>query len=1316
MAENSAASATASATATASAKPVATAFVSESKGESKCESNEPIEKIPTARLISEHWATEPDFKVRDRIMGLLKTRGLTEGAGAVYPADEMRDYDEAAGLYPDPEDPEFAARLFAKREFYEARAISASILEGQTDPCTSAAAARVFELTPVQRIVSRFLHPATPYNGMLLFHGVGVGKTCSAVTIAEKFLEQSPHQKVIVLAPHALQENFKKTIFDAGKIEWIGGGSGSGSEEGEWNSKQCTGSSYLERLNLMETNDLRKIQYQVEEDRRKRYTITGYQAFANWITRTLKAEIGAGLTDPELRRAAEDDILRRIFTDHLIIIDEAHNLRDTSAEGFAADESPATGEAAENKGGQNLNPFLKRIVLNAEGLRLVLMTATPMYNTAPEILRLLNYLIMNDTKSEKMQIPPSLFGPNDELKPGGALRALERAARKYVSYMRGENPFTFPLRARPVDAPEDLVSVWPTVSATKAPVDFSTPGVREALNAMPIILTAPVADSPPERLLRAGTATAAVGSAAAGVGGPVSAMLDLRMQMANISYPNGLFGTTGWDSMFVVGNQQVGPWKVRTYGPKAGFDVDSVFSGDGLRAHAPKIHRVIESVKKAKGICFVYSRYIKAGAQPLAIALERAGFQRRLSDGSPAPLLFGPGVAPVAPVCALCGAREGAGHDGSHPFRPAYYILLTSDPSVSPAFPGLVKRATTWPEDPEYGPLGTQVKVIIGSQVASEGLDLKCVREMHVLDSWYHLNRTDQIIGRAIRYCSHSALRAIEAREGVPPMTYNNCLIYLHALMIPDFETADLYAYRLAIQKALMVGHVQRLIKKNAFDCNLELEAISFVGLKDRPQKDAQGNDMVGSLNDQDFTTYCDYQRCRHECAVTVAQEGLRLDMSTFGVEDARSIVLKNQDRVRALFEDRIMIPETMVQDIFGDLPWEIRSAALLELLDPRSFQIVRPDGVKGFLVKKADYLVFQPAAVSDTDIPITMRYARAFQIRQRFMKSRGPIFAELGSLAAVEVVQGPSNSAASSAFPSVALSNSAAAAKATTAPSQVQPSAASLFPAWIAFVDGSAPLPKNDAIHPLWTWILTRFGSLPEIRGVALRWFYEKMTTFQERVALCERVIQSREEPLLSILKSDLMISSTVTAYRVFNPETNMVEVQCLGAGGGYSPCSSTTAERIADRLGPGALAIPGDVGSLLGFLASKEGRIVFKTLDTTKAMTKSTVGAECGNTSNLKEHHPRVMALHAAAAGDARLGPLMLPDSEESFEAVKAGAKARMAARAPEHMRDITHQPLCLYMEVLTRLFDAVRLGGKRWYLSPIEALAVGLKGRKA
>jgi hypothetical protein len=40
---------------------------------------------------------------------------------------------------------------------------------------------------------------------------------------------------------------------------------------------------------------------------------------------------------------------------------------------------------------------------------------------------------------------------------------------------------------------------------------------------------------------------------------------------------------------------------------------------------------------------------------------------------------------------------------------------------------------------------GVQMKVIIGSQIASEGVDLRFVRETHIIDSWFHLNKTEQI-------------------------------------------------------------------------------------------------------------------------------------------------------------------------------------------------------------------------------------------------------------------------------------------------------------------------------------------------------------------------------------------------------------------------------------------------------------------------------------------------------------------------------------------------------------------------------------------
>ena len=1271
--------------------------------------------MTTPALLSEAFdaagATDP--VVRDRILTAIMDRERTARTDVerreVWPSAAMAAREEMAGLYPDPADPLFAARLFQKREFYEARATIAGVAEGTIDPCSSKEAEAVFELTPVQRIVSRFLHPLTPYTGMLLFHGVGVGKTCSAVTIAEQFLDYSPGSKVIVLVPQALKENFKRTVFDPTKLEWS-------DAEKQWKTRQCTGTSYLERLGLLDNPDIRAVTYKTEEDRRNRYTVTGYQAFANWIDRTLKKSVPMELTDPSARAVAENEVLRRLFSDHLIIVDEAHNLRDIGASA----DTVTTGEAAENQGGKALNPFLKRIVLNAEGLRLVLMSATPMYNSSPEIVLLLNYLTMNDTKSEKSAMNPyDIFTKDGELKSATAQRLLEKAARRYVSYMRGENPYTFPLRMRPTAAAAAPATLWPEVSATTKPV-ILTEQDTAAINAMPLVFTEPVEGSPVELLLRSATKRGGVTDGGEDGEETSDAMLDSRMQMANITYPNSMFGTAGFDFYFTRQVKSGDGHKLRVFSPK-GFDIDAVFSGDALRAHAPKIHRAVESIKKAQGICFAYSRYIKAGALPLAIALERAGFQRRLADGRIAPLLTG--VAAPPPVCAICGANA---HDGGdHAFKPACYVLLTSEEDISPNFAGLVRQAVTWPTSDEWGALGSNVKVVIGSQVASEGLDLKCIREMHILDSWYHLNRTDQIIGRAIRYCSHSALRTIEQRRGLAPMTLNNCLIYLHVLRVqettagPAFETADMYAYRIAIGKAQMVGKVQRLLKKHAWDCNLELEAITFAGLPPRAQIDAQGQDrrslredgteMDGySIDDVDYTTYCDYQVCKHECAVAVAPEDLRIDSSTFSVTDARRLVLAKQGLVRKLFDAQVIVPETIVQEIFGDLPWEISSEALMELIDGRRFKLTRPDGVRGFLVKKAGYLVFQPSGVADTDIPMTLRYARGFQMRRHTMDSRMPVWgrADEVPMAAVAVAVDAGGGGGGGGIKE-------------------------RWAEWLTFVNsgGAADLPRGmPSTQRIWKWILTQYDGVPESRRVALRWWFDRVASYDEQKALLELAAASPNsgedgilEALQAMLGTEILRSKQLAAFRIFHPAAGEIQYYCkTPSSQGFGPCAGqvggivkgSMAAIVDKELGNEPIPIPARTGPLVGFIASKGDKTVFKTLDTTKPKKHSSVGAECGNTSNLGEHHPRVRALHEAGRG-SDLAPRMLPDSDETWD--EDGAKKRMAAVQPAHMKDITHQPLCLYMEFLTRILDARRVGDRRWFLSAIEAVRSGLKGKK-
>jgi superfamily II DNA or RNA helicase len=42
------------------------------------------------------------------------------------------------------------------------------------------------ELLPYQKLVRDYLLAETPYRGLLVYHGLGSGKTCSAISVAEE--------------------------------------------------------------------------------------------------------------------------------------------------------------------------------------------------------------------------------------------------------------------------------------------------------------------------------------------------------------------------------------------------------------------------------------------------------------------------------------------------------------------------------------------------------------------------------------------------------------------------------------------------------------------------------------------------------------------------------------------------------------------------------------------------------------------------------------------------------------------------------------------------------------------------------------------------------------------------------------------------------------------------------------------------------------------------------------------------------------------------------------------------------------------------
>ena len=385
----------------------------------------------------ERWRQETDIVAQHALLKELFESGT-------LPDGDHPTWESEGGLYPDLEDENFLPKLMQKREFQESKQISVkdALAEGK-DKCRTT---EDFELSPVQRFVSRLLSPRTPYMSALFYHGVGVGKTCAAVTVCESYLELNPGRKAYVVAPPNIQEGFKRTLFDKDSVTLANGVEPT-------RHRGCTNDIYLTLTDSLQEKSKKTIETRVASAIKSRYEFFGYTSFYNYI-RKLTASLPKTRDAETIKR----DILRREFSNRVLIIDEAHNLRDNPLES-ADDEKDDISifDSSDAKAGKRLTPFLKEVLEVAEGVTLVLMTATPMYNSYTEIIFLLNLLLLND-KYPTIRVD-DVFDIRKEKFTASGRKLLGKLASHYVSFMRGENPLTFPIRLEPIA--ESRVVDWP---------------------------------------------------------------------------------------------------------------------------------------------------------------------------------------------------------------------------------------------------------------------------------------------------------------------------------------------------------------------------------------------------------------------------------------------------------------------------------------------------------------------------------------------------------------------------------------------------------------------------------------------------------------------------------------------------------------------------------------------------------------------------------------------------------------------------------------------------------------------------------------
>ena len=95
---------------------------------------------------------------------------------------------------------------------------------------------------------------------------------------------------------------------------------------------------------------------------------------------------------------------------------------------------------------------LQQVVRYATNLKLLLLSATPMFDSYKEIVWLLNLMNLNDRRSQ-IKVKDVFDNDGNFLEKDGeqiGRDLLQRKATGYVSYIIGENPYSFPYTIWPM--------------------------------------------------------------------------------------------------------------------------------------------------------------------------------------------------------------------------------------------------------------------------------------------------------------------------------------------------------------------------------------------------------------------------------------------------------------------------------------------------------------------------------------------------------------------------------------------------------------------------------------------------------------------------------------------------------------------------------------------------------------------------------------------------------------------------------------------------------------------------------------------------
>jgi len=669
-------------------------------------------------------------------------------------------------------------------------------------------------------------------------NGVICHNTCVGVSIAEKFkpMVQKYGTKIIVLVGGPIiKGNWKHHLI------------------------KCTGETYLKYQDRSVYIDV------LEESKQEKnaliqalqyYKFMSYKSFyKHVIGEKITEKVSQGKVT--YRKTEEGEFERDISVDRIynlnntiIIVDEAHHLTGN-----------AYGEA------------LKYIIKNSVNLRVILMTGTPMKNLGSDIVELVNFIRPLDSQMERDKIFSGIKGHLLEFKEGG-LEYLKNMMRGYVSHVRGADPLTYATRVDIGTQPEGLLF-------TKVIKCFMEPFQKK-------VYSEAEKESEEDSLDRKSEAVAnfvfpglssdkkeLIGYYAGEGLNLVKNQLKINHELINKKLSQKMFGNENEKDLITL-----------TQDGKS--ITGKILKIPYLRFFSTKFYRALKNIneliwgRKGAGTAFVYSNLVKVGISLFHEILLQNGyleFQEETNNYQ---------ISPTT-RCYFCGmqfqnhkSEKHIDYDDkssdikskllknlddpdqkpidkkveieSHKFYPATFITITgkSNEEALEAMPedkmNIIKNVFNKMDNKD----GKHIKFVLGSRVMGESTSLANVKEVHILDAYFNFGTIDQVIGRAIRYCSHYKLMN---ENNVYPVVN----VYKYVVAVEDGLSSEEDLYKKAELKYLLVKKIERVMKEVAIDCPLNIHANMF-------KEEIEKYKDCGEEGKDPCPVFCDYTKCDYKC------------------------------------------------------------------------------------------------------------------------------------------------------------------------------------------------------------------------------------------------------------------------------------------------------------------------------------------------------------------------------------------------------------------------------------------------------------------